>query len=144
MKAQTRWGFGQCDILKISEDELAFLYGCPAIEDGARRLRAEFPNIRILFVTKGEYGAECFFQDLHVSAPAFLNKKTIDTTGAGDTFLGCCLDFLLDCGLESITEPKLNKALRYANAAASLITTRKGAFLVMPGREEIEKLAGLY
>ena len=62
----------------------------------------------------------------------FLQKNTIETTGAGDTFCGCVLHY--------ICEENLTEMLRFANAAASMITTRKGALRVMPSQEEIQHL----
>lgn len=71
-----------------------------------------------------------------IHQPTYLNVKTIDTTGAGDAFLGCCLDRILETGLENLTEGQLADMLLFANAAASIVTTRKGAIRSMPSREE--------
>jgi fructokinase len=73
-----------------------------------------------------------------VEAAPFLRENTIETTGAGDTFCGCVLHAVLEHGLENLSKEQLGKMLTFANAAASLITTRKGALRVMPTREEIE------
>ena len=59
----------------------------------------------------------------------FLQKNTIETTGAGDTFCACVIDYVLEHGLESLTEDQLREMLTFANAAASIITTRKGGSL---------------
>ena len=75
-----------------------------------------------------------------VQADAFLQKTTVDTTGAGDTFCGCVLHYVLENGLKELTNEKLGEVLRFANAAASVITTRKGALSVMPAVQEIEKV----
>ena len=61
---------------------------------------------------------------------------TIDTTGAGDTFMGCVLSNVLEHGL-TLSEAQLKQMLMFANAAAALITTRKGALRVMPAKDEI-------
>lgn len=134
---QISWGCEVCDILKVAEDELAFLTGCSNLDEGAAKLRARHPQIQILFVTKGSDGAECFYKGLHVAQPAYLSQKSIDTTGAGDTFLGCCLAFLLDNGLEKLSEPQIGQMLSYANAAAAFVTTKKGAIRSMPKHVEI-------
>ncbi|MDR1603913.1 MAG: PfkB family carbohydrate kinase [Gracilibacteraceae bacterium] len=136
-KAAASWGLGQCDILKTAEEELAFLYGNTPVKDSAARLQLDFPNIRIMFVTKGKGGSECFFGDVHAAAPAFLAVKTIDTTGAGDTFFGCCLADILELGLKDFDEESLTEILLFANAAASLVTTRKGALRAMPNYAEV-------
>ena len=52
----------------------------------------------------------------------------------------CVLHYVLEHGLEGLEEKDLKEMLRFANAAASLITTRKGALRVMPEKEEIEKM----
>lgn len=75
-----------------------------------------------------------------VEEKPFLQKNTIETTGAGDMFFGCVLHYICEHGLKGLTEENLKEMLRFANAAASLITTRKGALRVMPDVEEIEKL----
>jgi fructokinase len=77
---------------------------------------------------------------MRVEVAPFLQKNTIETTGAGDTFCACVLNYVLDHGLENLTEAQLAEMLRFANAAASQITTRKGALKVMPSREEVEQM----
>ena len=72
--------------------------------------------------------------------PAYLQEGTIETTGAGDTFCACMLNAVLENGIDGLNDKiKLTKMLRMANAAASLVTTRKGALRVMPHVEEIEE-----
>ena len=63
---------------------------------------------------------------IHIS---FIQKNTIETTGAGDTFCACVLHYVLEHGLTDLTENGLKEMLTFANAAASIITTRKGALL---------------
>ena len=70
--------------------------------------------------------------------------NTIETTGAGDTFCACVLHYILEHGLTDLTENDLKEMLTFANAAASIITTRKGALRVMPEREEVEKLLSCF
>ena len=64
----------------------------------------------------------------------------VDTTGAGDTFGGCALHFVLKYGLDNLNEERLIEMLTFANAGASIITTKKGALKVMPEREEIQEM----
>jgi fructokinase len=139
-KTQIAWGCSRCNVLKIAEEELAFLTEKDTLVDGIDFLREQFPNINLILVTKGKNGSEGFFRDIHVSVPSYLKVKTIDTTGAGDTFCGSCLAYLLDHDLETLTEKQLISMLKFANAAASLVTTKKGALLSMPNRTEILKL----
>ena len=64
----------------------------------------------------------------------------MDTTGAGDCFCGCILNGVLENGLENLTKEKLAEMMSFASAASALITTKKGALCVMPGRDEINEL----
>ena len=88
----------------------------------------------------GKEGSRAYYNGTMVEVAPFLQKNTIETTGAGDTFGGCVLHYVLAHGLENLTEDNLTEMLRFANAAASLITTRKGALRVMPSEEEIKEL----
>ena len=72
--------------------------------------------------------------------PACTKGGVIETTGAGDTFCACVLNFVLDHGLDGLTEEDLGQMLRFANTAAYLVTTRKGAIRSMPDPEEIQAL----
>lgn len=136
-REQIAYGLSRCDILKISDDEIAFMTGETDIDAGAGRLLREYPGIRLLLATMGPAGSRAFYHGLAVSAPPFLTGRTIETTGAGDTFFGCALHFVLTYGLDHLTAGRLTELLTFSNAAAALITTRKGALCVMPGEREI-------
>lgn len=88
----------------------------------------------------GKEGSRAYYGSKRVEASPFLQKNTIETTGAGDTFMGCCLHYILENGLENLCEEQLKEMLLFANAAAALITTRKGALRVMPDKNEILNL----
>ena len=75
-----------------------------------------------------------------VQADPFLQEHTIETTGAGDTFCACVIGFVLEHGLDNLAEADLKSMLSFANAAASIVTTRKGAIRSMPEKEEIDAL----
>ena len=64
----------------------------------------------------------------------------IQTTGAGDTFCGSSLNYILEHDFENLTEEELGEMLTFANAAAAIVTTRKGAIRAMPAREEVREL----
>lgn len=138
-KEQIAWGCSQCDILKISEDEAEFLTGEKTVREAAVAIGKKFPNIRLIFVTCGRDGSFAIYNDLFVSKPAYTLLNPVDTTGAGDTFFGCCLDAVLREGVDNITEEKLSETLRFANAAAGIVTTRKGAMSAMPDEAEIRR-----
>ena len=106
---------------------------------GVETLRRSY-DIPLIFVTLGKDGSRAYYRDLVVESAPYLQEHTIETTGAGDTFEGCALNYVLDHGLEALTENDLRELLTFANAGASLITTRKGALRVMPSEEEIRAL----
>ena len=133
------WGLSQCDILKIADNELLFLTGESDFEKGASILLDRFPNIRLLNITAGPDGSHCFFGGRHVFVPGF-KVRTIETTGAGDTFCACVLHDVLQNGLENRTDDSLAAMLRFANAAAAIVTTRKGALRSMPSKQDIQTL----
>ncbi len=141
-KKQMAWGCGRCAVLKIAAEELAFLAGEDAVGPGIASLRGRFPGIALFLVTKGKDGAEAFYGGVHVSVPAYREVRTIDTTGAGDTFCGACLAYLLDHDPDRLTEEQLTEMLKFANAAAALVTAKKGALRSMPSRGEILRLMG--
>ena len=80
------------------------------------------------------------YQDRKVFVPSFLLGGTIETTGAGDTFCASVLNFVLDHGLNGLSKDDLRAMLRFANAAAYLVTTRKGAIRSMPERAQVEAI----
>ena len=129
------------DIIKISDYELEFLYGISDTEKAARMCFEEF-SPKILFATCGKNGAYGLDREHTIHHPTYLNVKTVDTTGAGDSFCGTALSSLIDLGLDfgSLSEKSLFEVLRYASAAASISTSRYGAISIMPKKDEIEKL----
>lgn len=136
-KEQAAYGFSQCDILKISDNEIQWFTGEEDFDTGIRKLR-DWYDIPLIMLSMGRDGSRAYYKDLSVEAAPFLQDKTIETTGAGDTFGACCLHYVLKYGLEHLDEEKLAEMLTFANAAASIVTTRKGALRVMPGVEEVE------
>lgn len=135
-KEQIRWGLGQCDLLKISDNEIQWLTGEEDFTEGVKKIREEF-SIPLILVSMGKEGSRAYYKDGYVEVAPFLQENTIETTGAGDTFCACIINYVLDHGLENLTDAQLKEMLTFANAAASIITTRKGALRVMPTREEV-------
>jgi len=136
-KEQIAWGLSQCDILKIADNELKFMTGEEDFARGAAVLREQFPNIRILNITAGGDGSWSWCGEYHAFEAACTRGGVIETTGAGDTFCACVLNDVLEYGLENRTEGDLHRMLRFANMAAWIVTTRKGAIRSMPERKEI-------
>lgn len=138
-KKEIAYGLSQCDILKISDNELEFMTGTTDYTKGVEILRKSYP-ISLIFVTLGKEGSRAYYKDMMVEAKPFIQKNTIETTGAGDTFEGCALNYILEHGLKNLSEENLKELLVFANAGASIITTRKGALKVMPKEKEIKQL----
>lgn len=136
-KAEIEYGLSKCDILKISDNEVEFLFGTTDYDEGARLIREKY-QIPLVLITLGKDGSRAYYKDLRVEVPGFVQEHTIETTGTGDTFCANSLNYILEHGMEELTEENLKELLTFANAAASLITTRKGALRVMPTREEIK------
>ena len=130
------YGCSVCDILKVEASELAFITQQTTIQNGVDFLQKHY-SISLILVTSGEAGSQAFMGNRKVYQEAFLTNRTIDTTGAGDTFLGCCLAYILEQGME-LSDHQLQEMLFRANAAASLETTRKGAIRDMPTQAELE------
>ena len=139
-REQIEWGLAHCDILKIADNELEFMTGETDFDKGAAILRTRFPNIRILNVTAGPDGSYSYYENRRVFVSSFRLGGTIETTGAGDTFCACVLNNVLDNGVENRTDESLVDMLRFANAAAYLVTTKKGAIRSMPTPDDITKI----
>ena len=138
-REQAAYGFSQCDILKISDNEIQWFTGEEDYDAGIRKLKSQY-EIPLILLSMGKSGSRAYYKDLRIEAAPFLQENTIETTGAGDTFGGCCLHHVLKYGLNNMDEERLYRMLTFANGAASIITTRKGALRVMPELHEIEKL----
>ena len=138
-KAEIEYGLSKCDILKISDNEIQWLTGKNDYTEAVKWIREKY-DIPLILVSMGKEGSRAYYQDRMVEKAPFINENTIETTGAGDTFCACVLHYICKHGLENLTEKNLKEMLTYANAAASIITTRKGALRVMPRPEEIEAL----
>lgn len=138
-RKEIEYGLSKCDILEISDNELEFMTGTKDYSKGVEILREQY-DIKIIFVTLGKDGSLACYKDLTSEQPTFSEIKAIEKTGAGDTFEGCALNYLLEHDFDSLKEENLSELLLFANAGASLITTRKGALKVMPDKTEIENL----
>ena len=138
-KEQILWGLAHADVVKISDEEVAFLWGCTP-EEGAQRVLD--CGVKLVFVTCGADG--CLFRNGIAQGRAdSLHGITVkDTTGAGDIFGGSVVWKLLQTGKapEALTELELTEAARFACTAAGLSTTRYGGITSVPARGEVEAL----
>lgn len=137
-RREISYGLGRCDILKISDNEMEFMTGVSDYTAGVNKLKETY-DIPLILVTLGKNGSRAYYKGQMVEAAPFLQEQTIETTGAGDTFCASILNYILEHGLEGLDKGQLKEMLTFANAAASLITTRKGALRVMPTGEEVRK-----
>ena len=135
---QVAWGLQQADVVKISDNEITWFTGMDNYDEGIAFLQKEYPNLKLICLSMGGDGSKAVYRDIHVAYPAFLQEATIETTGAGDTFCACMIHTVLENGIDHLDEEKLKEMLKFANAAASLVTTKKGALRVMPIKEEVE------
>lgn len=135
-KEKIAYGISVCDILKISDDEISFFTGTNDIDEGVDRIRSEY-NTPLICATMGKLGSKAYHKENCVECAPFLNPDTIETTGAGDTFMACVLNSVLKYGPDGLDTQKMYDMLEFANAASSIITTRKGALKVMPEESEV-------
>lgn len=130
------------DILKVSEEELEFITGENDFDKGSSIL-ADGYGIKIVLVTLGSNGCYYRYKGHTGTKPAFKNLDTIDTTGAGDAFLGGFLYSLYIKGIKDLDNLEysfLESAVIFANAVAAICTTRKGAIPAMPDIAEVNDL----
>ena len=138
-KEQVDYGLRQCDVLKISDNEILWFTGKKDYDEAIKVLQDTY-HIPLILLSLGKEGSRAYYKGLRIEQAPYLQEDTIETTGAGDTFGGSCLHFVLKYGLDGLDEAKLKEMLSFANGAASLITTRKGALRVMPEPAEVEAL----
>lgn len=137
-KEQMEYGFSKCDILKISDNEIQFVSGKEDYDEGIAYLQEKY-DIPLILLTMGKDGSRAYYKGMRVERPGF-SVKTIETTGAGDTFGGSSLTYILEHDFYNLTEEQLGEMLTFANAAAAIVTTKKGAIKAMPERMEVEAL----
>lgn len=135
-KEQTAYGISKCDVLKISDNEIQWFTGKEDYEAGVRFLQERY-DVKLILVSLGREGSMAYSGNNKAVVPAVLREDTIETTGAGDCFGACMLHQILQKGLRTYEKTELEQMLTFANTAASIVTTRKGALRVMPTLEEI-------
>ena len=139
-KQQILQVMGKVDLLKLSDEELEFLLGTSNCRKGTRQLYEQF-GMQAILVSLGAKG--CFYRVGKITGhvPGF-SVKSMDTTGAGDGFLGGILYKILEkeIDLSRWTRADLEEAIRFANSVGALVTTRRGAIPAMPSMDEINRL----
>jgi len=132
-------GLAYADVLKVSEEELQLLTGMTAIEEAAGYLEKKY-SIPLIVVTLGERGSYFRKSGYEAYIPSY-KVKAVDTTGAGDGFLGGLLYQILASGKDfcDIEGMEFEKMLKFANAVGAFITTKRGAIPAIPELKEIEE-----
>lgn len=138
-KEVIKLGLEYADILKVSNEELEFITGFKNLEEGSKSIFEKY-GIHLILVTLGASG--CFYRlgsqtgNLHT-----YDVKTVDTTGAGDAFLGAFIYQVIDKkkALTDLNKSEMEQMIDFANAAGSLATIKKGAIPAMPTVAEIEE-----
>ena len=137
-KEQMEYGFQKCDILKISDNEIQFVTGEDDYEKGIAILQQKY-QIPLILLTMGKEGSRAYYRGMCAEKEGFA-VNAIETTGAGDTFCGCALGYLLEHDFKHLSQEELEEILTFANAGAALITLKKGAIRSMPTKQEIYEL----
>ena len=136
-KEQMLWGIRQADVMKISDEEVEFLFGL-GVEEGAAHILREF-GVKLVFVTCGPDG--CYFSNGTATGkvPSLSGIQVKDTTGAGDIFGGSAVWKLLqlDKAPETLTEDELRDVVTFACTSAGLSTTRAGGISSVPEYAEV-------
>ncbi len=123
------------DLLKVSDDELFDITG---IEDEKEAVSSLFQGeVKLVLVTKGKAGATVYTGGRSLTVPTDTGSKVVDTTGAGDSFLGTILYQLLGRGIEALSDGELTEMLKRANRAATAVVSREGAIPAMPAYREV-------
>lgn len=138
-RKQILYGMKHCHILKIADNEIQWLTGKSDFTEGAEWINERY-HIPLILVSMGSRGSRAYYEGRMVEVAPFLQKNTIETTGVGDAFCGCVLHYICEHGISGLTDQNLEEMLIFANAAASLVTTRKGTLRVMPDRKEVEEI----
>lgn len=139
-KEQIEWSLHQADIVKISDEEIEFLWGISP-EEGAQKLLREY-GVRLVYATLGPKG--CHFANAQgygkVASPTGIH--VVDTTGAGDIFGGSAMSqFLrLNKAPEELTVEEMRAVTRFACCAASLSTQTHGGIVSVVPEADVRKI----
>ncbi len=142
-KAAIEWSLRQADIVKISDEEVAFLWGVSP-EEGAKKLLQEY-GVSLVYVTLGPKGCHAATRNVSVTVNSPAGIRVVDTTGAGDIFGGSAMSRFLKTGKKpnELTEEDLLQIVRFACTAASLSTQKHGGITSVPEPNEVLQCMGM-
>lgn len=131
-REQMLWGLSQADVVKISDEEIEFLFGLSP-QEGAKKILSDY-GVKLVFATCGADG--CWFENQNACGhvDGLKGIKVVDTTGAGDIFGGSAVWKVLQTGKrpEELNEAELREAVHFACTAAGLSTTKPGGISSVP------------
>ncbi|KAJ9701531.1 hypothetical protein PVL29_006755 [Vitis rotundifolia] len=128
----------KAEVIKVSDVELEFLTGSDKVDDETA-LSLWHPGLKLFLVTLGEKGCRYYTKNFHGAVEGF-HVKTVDTTGAGDSFVGALLCKIVDDQSVLEDEARLREVLKYANACGAITTTKKGAIPALPIEADVHAL----
>lgn len=139
-KEQIEWGLHQSDIVKISDEEIEFLWGLSP-EEGAQKLLKEY-GVRLVYATLGPKGCHFANRNGCGEVPSPTGIHVVDTTGAGDIFGGSAMSRFLRLGKapEDLTVEEMRAVTRFACCAASLSTQTHGGINSVPEEQAVEAI----
>jgi len=136
-KEQMLWGLAHADVVKISDEEVEFLFGLQP-KEGAKHILETY-GTKLVFVTCGAEG--CFFMNAKACGhvPGLSGLDVVDTTGAGDIFGGSAVYKLLEMGKtpDALEEGEIREIVAFACTAAGLSTQRHGGISSVPAYDEV-------
>ena len=141
-KAAIEWSLRQADIVKISDEEISWLWGLSP-EEGAQKLLREY-GVSLVYATLGPKGCHAATRAHRITAESPSGIRVKDTTGAGDIFGGSAMSRFLRCGKApcDLTEEELTGIVRFACTAASLSTQKRGGITSVPDLADVEQRMG--
>ena len=136
-KAAIEWSLHQADIVKISDEEIEFLWGLSP-EEGATKLLREY-GVSLAYITLGPKGCYAVTASHRITVSSPSGIHVVDTTGAGDIFGGSAMSQFLQCkkSPSALSEEELTRIVRFACTAASLSTQKHGGITSVPDRQEV-------
>ena len=137
-KAAIEWSLRQADIVKISDEEIEFLWGLSP-EEGAQKLIQEY-GVSLVYATLGPKGCHAATSAHRVTVSSPSGIHVVDTTGAGDIFGGSAMSSFLSFGVHprDLTEANLKEIVLFGCTAASLSTQRHGGITSVPALEDVQ------
>ncbi len=139
-KEAIEWSLRQADIVKISDEEIDFLWGLSP-EEGAQRLLNEY-GVSLVYATLGPKGCHAANRQGTTTVDTPKGIRVVDTTGAGDIFGGSAMSQLLKLGKHpaELTVEEMTAIVRFACCAASLSTQQQGGISSVQEEAAVRRL----